>query len=121
MGAVMRQACRLASILPALLALAIQSLAVQPHLHFTRLSLAAMSAVADMAKPSLPKGKRSPGGDSANCPLCQTAARAGDAVLPTAIVFFGPVATPTHASSAIVSPRATVLSHSWRGRAPPLA
>ena len=117
----MRQACRLAPILPALLALAIQSFAVQPHLHFTRLSLAAMSVAADVASTGRPKGKPSPGGDSANCPLCQTAARAGDAVLPAAIVIFGPVATPAHASSAIILTRATLLSHSWRGRAPPLA
>ena len=120
MGAVMRQACRLAPILPALLALAIQSLAVQPHLHFTRLSLAAMSVAANMASPTLPKGKPSPGGDSANCPLCQTAARAGDAVLPTIVAVPPPGVASTVAQSVTPALRIPLLSHDWLGRGPPL-
>ena len=116
----MRQACRIAPILPALLALAIQSLAVQPHLHLSRLSLAAMSVAADMANPGMPKGKTSPGGDSANCPLCQTAARAGDAVLPTIVAVPPPGVASTDAQSVTPALRIPLLSHDWLGRGPPL-
>ena len=117
----MRQACRLAPILPALLALAIQSLAIQPHLHFTRLSLAATAPIGDMASPGLPKGKPNPGGDSANCPLCQTAARAGDAVLPAIVAVSAPGVTSTVAQSAAPTLRIPHLTHDWLGRGPPLA
>jgi len=119
----------LAPILPALFALAIQSLAIQSHVHFARLSMAAMSIAAEssgidgqaLGQNSLPKGKPNPGGDSANCPLCQSAARGGDAVLPTVVAISAPTAEASAISSAAIPPRVPALSHSWRGRAPPLA
>jgi len=81
----------------------------------------AASTVADMANTTLPKGKPSPGGDSANCPLCQTGARGGDAILPVVITISAPVAAPNVVPT-VANPRHVArLSHNWRGRAPPLA
>jgi hypothetical protein len=117
----MRQACRVIPILPALFALAIQSLAIQPHVHLTRLSLAAMSPAGDVTNTGLPKGKPSPGGDSANCPLCQAAARGGDAVLPTVVAISTPALAPDITSWAATPQRISALSHDWCGRAPPQA
>lgn len=128
-GAALRRAYRLAPVLPALFAIALQSLAIQPHLHFTRLAMATASIAAETASgidgqaeanPSPPKGKPSPGGDSANCPLCQSAARGGDAVLPGVIAIYGPGAASRALTPIIFRPHVPTLSHSWRGRAPPL-
>jgi hypothetical protein len=117
----MRQAARLAFILPALFALAIQILAIQPHVHLARLSLAAALPAGDVVNASMPKGKPSPGGDTANCPLCQTPARGGDAVLPTIIAISAPDAEPPAVLFDAAPQRISAASHDWRGRAPPLA
>lgn len=117
----MRQACRLIPILPALFALAIQTLAIQPHVHLMRLSLAAMSPAGDTGSTSQPKGKPNPSGDSANCPLCQAAARGADAVLPAVVTVSIPALALDVTSWTATPHRISAPSHDWRGRAPPLA
>ena len=126
-GVVWRQARRFALVLPALFALAIHSLAIQPHVHLARLSSMVAATVTDVAPGantpadvSLPKGKTSPGGDSTNCPLCQ-AMRGGHAVLPAFVMIPAPDVTPEAISPLAAPLHHAALSHSWRGRAPPLA
>lgn len=127
MGGALRQARRLALVLPALLAVAIQGLAIQPHVHLAWLSRTLVATVTDVASGgntpadvSQPKGKTSPSGDSTNCPLCQ-AMRGGHAVLPAIVMIPTPVVAPTVVSPLAIPTRAAALSHGWRGRAPPLA
>ena len=120
-----REARRWALILPALFALVIQSLAIQPHVHLAWISSALVATVTDLAPGanppayvSLPKGKTSPSGDSTNCPLCQ-AMRGGHAVLPALVMTLAPIAAPEAISPSPSPPRSSALSHNWRGRAPP--
>ena len=127
-GSALLWARRLAAVLPGLLALAIQSLAVQSHIHLGLSPLARMvvsraneSEGQPKASSTIPKGNTAPNGDSANCPLCQTAVRGGHAVLPAVVMVWAPIAASVVVIPPPNVPRLAVVSHSWRGRAPPTA
>ena len=112
-----------------LLAFALQSYAVQTHIH-ERLNLAvpdhgagarlmaADSVTPDTGahakKPPLPV-KDAPD----DCPLCQLL-YGGQYVAPDALVFFLPLISVRVLETELAAlPRYDAVSHSWRGRAPP--
>lgn len=107
-----------------LLAFALQSYAVQTHIH-ERLHLpaiaksaAAKTGIANIGahakKPAIPV-KDAPD----DCPLCQLL-YGGQYVAPDALVFFLPLSSVRVIETELGAlPRYDAVSHSWRGRAPP--
>jgi hypothetical protein len=88
----------------------------QTHIHGAP-ALPGNSVVAQAghSKPTVPD-------DPAHCPLCQEYLLAGAFLIPPPIILPTPSAAAFAASSiARVLPYVAVASHSWRGRAPPLA
>ena len=119
---------RFAVVVSGLLALTIQSLAVQSHIHLALSPLARMAVSTanesegqPKASSTVPKGNTAPSGDSANCPLCQTAARGGQAVLPAVAMVSAPMAALVVVTPPPSVPGLGLVSHSWQGRAPPTA
>ena len=115
-------------VLLALLALTTQSLVVQTHVHYSAASNAAKIIAASFAGQSgaqlstdgngTPLGKSD---DQSNCPLCQAFANASQ--FTHSVVLFS---VPLLVGQAIyfapheALPSFAAVSHSWRGRAPPL-
>ena len=124
--------------LAALLALFIQTLVVQPHIHVARaantLSVVLVGAVdgksntasANIAKfaksTALPHDKFPINEDPANCPLCQEIVHSGPLIQAVAVFEELPV-SPYAVSrfSAEVLPPRIAPSYAWQGRAPPKA
>ena len=116
---------RWSMLLLAVLAIAIQSLVIQPHIHGpitpeTGLATAALDGGLLIADES---GKNTPlEPDQNNCPMCQSAHQNGHYLKPVAASF----ALPHFVNYRIVerdqSPAiVAVASHDWQGRAPPQA
>jgi hypothetical protein len=102
-----------------LLALAIQSLVIQTHVHvpaaYTH-QISSIHAPANATHDQYPANE-----DPTNCPLCQEMVLGGSFVVPAAIPLPVPIVTDSEvaASKEIIS--VSVASHSWHGRAPPSA
>ena len=115
----------------ALLAFIFSGFATQTHIHIPAQSeqgfgvqQVAAQNVAAKAAPSLNRDQKpsAPTDDPARCPLCQEYLHSGAYVTPVPAVFPVPVLIATVAPFLIV-PAAIIraVSHSWYGRAPPLA
>jgi hypothetical protein len=100
------------------LVLLLQSYATQTHIH----KAAALAAHAALNLPAPPThDKYPPGDDPVNCPICQQMAHAGQFIAPAWLL---PLLVMTavvtiHIVTSIV-PHYDAVSHSWRGRGPPL-
>jgi hypothetical protein len=124
------------TILLAFLALTIQSLVVQTHLHIPQtggrvqtvslmtLAAAALSdkphAAGDMCTESTPLDRYPIKEDPSNCPLCQEIAHSGQFVASTSVL----VALPFSVTVNFIVfdealPSFLAVSHIWQGRAPP--
>jgi hypothetical protein len=118
---------RSAVVLLAFLALAIQTLVVQTHVHRAGEQGIISVLATDQTAKADPSGKtpvdKFPANeDPVNCPLCQEFHHSGAFVSPTAAVLALPFYV--HLSlivfnQPVIAVRA--LSHSWQGRAPPKA
>lgn len=114
-------------VLLAVLAMALQSLVVQTHVHRTDAPGAAALASIDQSAAAAPSGKTAPDKfpiheDPANCPLCQEFHHTGSFVAPTTAVLALPLSI--HLSLIVFADPVLalrVLSHDWQGRAPPRA
>lgn len=126
---------RIYFLLLALLALTIQILVVQTHIHIpqtagrlqtvsvttlaqTLVSGASVQTVDDRA--NAPRDKYPINEDPTNCPLCQEIAHSGQFVHSVAALAALPAFVSVHLivfSEAL--PSLFAVSHSWRGRAPP--
>jgi len=126
---------RISFLLLALLALTIQSLVVQTHIHIPQtaglpqtvsvttlaqslVSSAAVQTADDRA--NAPRDKYPINEDPSNCPLCQEIAHSGQFVHSVAALAAVPAFVSVHFvvfSEAL--PSLFAVSHSWRGRAPP--
>jgi hypothetical protein len=104
------------------LAFALQSYAVQTHIH-EQLDLPAIAKAnsnisidgAHAKKPAAPSKRDAPD----DCPLCQLL-YGGQYVAPDTFVFFLPlVSARTIETELAALPHYDAVSHSWRGRAPP--
>jgi hypothetical protein len=131
--AVRSSASHVFSVLLAVIALAIQILVVQPHIHASRMLVRAQSIglagtemsnsktimTADQA-PSAPRDNYPINEDPANCPICQVITLASHYIAAAVIL----IITPTEDGVAFAVEVASPVfyhthSHSWRGRAPP--
>jgi hypothetical protein len=126
---------RICFLLLALLALTIQILVIQTHIHIpqsvgqpqtvsvttlaqTLVSGASVQTVDDRA--NAPRDKYPINEDPTNCPLCQEIAHSGQFVHSVAALAALPAFISVHLivfSEAL--PSLFAVSHSWRGRAPP--
>ena len=126
---------RISFLVLALLALTIQSLVVQTHIHIpqragqpqtvsvttlaqTLVSGAPVQTADDRA--NAPRDKYPINEDPSNCPLCQEIAHSGQFVHSVAALAAVPAFVSVHFvvfSEAL--PSLFAVSHSWRGRAPP--
>ena len=99
-----------------LLAIAIQILVVQTHVHLPIAHASYLSSLSAVS--NIPLG--SPvDEDQANCPLCQEMVHAGSFLLPAAILTPTPIVADSDAAAFEEIISISVTSHSWRGRAPP--
>ena len=126
-------AFRVFFVLLGLLALFIQTLVIQPHIHIalsagiSRSFSAQDSGTAKPAPgvtqiPALPRDPYPAGDDPSNCPLCQEFAHF--AQYTHSLVFF--VAPLVFTSFRLIAPDEALpsfaaVTHMWRGRAPPVA
>jgi hypothetical protein len=103
----------------------LQSYLTQTHIHFLREASAISAALGEdgaAASNSQAPKKNTPAPDNPDtCPLCQLL-YGGQYVAPNSLVFFLPMAAVSTIEIALgVLPHYDAVSHSWRGRAPPIA
>ena len=126
---------RISFLMLALLALTIQSLVIQTHIHIpqaagraqtvsvttlaqTLVSGASAQTADDRA--NAPRDKYPINEDPSNCPLCQEVAHSGQFVHSVAALAAVPAFVNVHfVVFSEVLPSFFSVSHSWRGRAPP--
>lgn len=115
---------RCSLVLLALLALAIQSLVIQPHIH-AQLSDAALASIAIDGPDDSDHGAPAHNPidpDQSDCPLCQSAHQGGHYLKPNAAVFALDLSVNYRTIDlAQATARPQRASHSWQGRAPPQA
>jgi hypothetical protein len=101
-----------------LLALVVQGFATQTHLHWQNAFLDRFAPAAN----HLPGQDKYPlNEDPANCPICEQIADAGEYVVPAWLSpFLLVLAISTIEFVNIALPGFDAISHSWRGRGPPL-
>jgi hypothetical protein len=101
-----------------LLALVIQGFATQTHLHWQKVSPDSVASAAN----HVPGHDKYPlNQDPVNCPICQQIIHAGQFVAPAWLnPFLLVLAISTIEIVNIVLPGFDAVSHSWRGRGPPL-
>jgi hypothetical protein len=131
-------ASHLFAILLAFLALTVQNLVVQTHIHIPQtggrvqtvslmtLAAAALSdkphAAGDICTESTPRDRYPIEEDPSNCPLCQEMAHSGQFVLSAAVLAILPVVvTVNFVVFDEALPSFFTVSHIWQGRAPPTA
>jgi hypothetical protein len=111
-----------------LLAMVIQILVVQPHIHAPRTQLVqwdqAGGVVSSPDSPDVSGGRPSDkfpiNDDPSNCPLCQVITLASHYVSAAVILIITPTESGTAFAIEVASPvLSSTHSHSWRGRAPP--
>ncbi|MGZ5927351.1 MAG: hypothetical protein ACXWLJ_11795 [Rhizomicrobium sp.] len=106
---------RLTMLLLALV-FAVQSFAVQTHIHGQPVT--ALAHITHVSSPAVP-APRDPY-DPANCPLCQEMLHAGVYVVPVVADFLVILNAVAFAPAFILLPHAaTERQHSWQSRAPP--
>jgi hypothetical protein len=121
-----------ALMLVAFVALAIQTLVVQTHVHrdigrsshisTTFASTGEVAAFAGVSIDTQSNGPRDPfpGNDDPNCALCQGVAHSGQFVHSAAVLAYIPVWVTVHfIVRKDLLPQRVAASHSWQGRAPP--
>ena len=118
-------------VLISLIALAIQILVVQPHIHTSRMAVGALStglaavevpggAATKDQSPSTPRDKLPINDDPANCPLCQVITLTSHYISAAVILIIAPAERGVAFAIEVASPVFYhTHSHSWRGRAPP--
>ena len=101
-----------------LLALVVQGFATQTHLHWQKISPDSFAAAAN----HLPGHDKNPlNEDPANCPICEQIIHAGQFVAPAWLSpFLLVLAISTIEIVNVALPGFDAVSHSWRGRGPPL-
>jgi hypothetical protein len=126
---------RASLVLIAIIALAIQILVVQAHIHIPQsagrsasvsimtvaqvLISGAVSEAADQ-QANFPRDKYPINEDPSNCPLCQEIAHSGQFVQSAAVLAHVPAWLSVHfIVFSDVLPSLFAVSHSWQGRAPP--
>jgi len=122
--ALLRTCC----LLLALVAVLVQSLIVQTHIHHTvdlashaDLSSGLVALATPDKSPDLPHAPVKGDDDSSNCALCQAFTHTGNFLHSDASPAFLPLwQSADPASIIIAAPVRIALSHSWQGRAPPL-
>jgi ABC-type Fe3+-siderophore transport system permease subunit len=114
------------------LALALQGLVLQTHVHIPHAakpvsSIALIAASAGVSNVSLGHTDGSGGQypasrDSANCPLCKELTHSGQYVASTSVLAKLPFSVTANVIVfREIAPSLFAASHNWRGRAPPLA
>jgi hypothetical protein len=118
-------------VMAALIAVAIQSLVVQTHIHHRMAQFAPLPGIAAPASDVVPidgatadipgNGPHDPfPGDDPNCALCQAVAHSGAFLHSAAILAHVPAWVSVHVIVFdAVLPSLLAVSHSWQSRAPP--
>jgi hypothetical protein len=122
-------------VLLAFIALAIQSLVVQTHIHIPQAagpssSVSILTVAQTLVSGSagqatdrhanLPRDKYPINEDPSNCPLCQEIAHSGQFVQSAAVLAYLPAWVSVHfIVFREALPAFLTVSHNWRGRAPP--
>ena len=128
---------RILFVLLAIVAMAIQILVVQAHIHIPQAAgRSASVSIVTVAKTliagpaveaadqqsSVPRDKYPINEDPSNCPLCQEIAHSGQFVQSAAVLAYVPVWISVHfIVFSETLPSLFTVSHSWQGRAPPQA
>jgi hypothetical protein len=102
-----------------LLALAIQSLVIQTHVHVSAAythQISSVHAPVNATHDQYPANE-----DPTNCPLCQEMVIGGSFLVPVAIPLPVPIVIDSEVASYKGMISVSVASHSWHGRAPPSA
>jgi hypothetical protein len=100
-----------------LLALLVQGIAVQTHLHFAQ-QARALAATSSVQQVQVSKPDQN--GPAADCPLCQEATTAGAYLLPPATTLPSPPATVLWVAAASLAEFGLrAPAQGWRSRAPP--
>lgn len=115
-------------IIVTLLAFSVQTYLTQTHIHMASESRSALTleTAAAVTKaltgaPATPKDKYPPNEDPANCPLCQELIHSGQFVTPAAAAILLPSLAVSVIDLVVSAPTLTrAVTHTWRGRAPPL-
>ena len=124
-------------VLLAIVAMAIQILVVQAHIHIPQAAgrsasvsivtvaqtlIAGPAVEAADQQGSVPRDKYPINEDPSNCPLCQEIAHSGQFVQSAAVLAYVPVWISVHfIVFSETLPSLFTVSHSWQGRAPPQA
>ncbi len=104
-----------------LFAFTAQAYLVQTHIHIPNAAKAGIVDLLDGPAPGPDHGKAPAKDDSANCPLCQQSAMAGQFLTPAAAAILLPQLSFSVITVAVIpSTLVTAVTHIWRGRAPPL-
>jgi hypothetical protein len=113
-----QSSCRLLFAVFMVFAFALQSYAVQTHIH-ERLTISAIGK-ATTATPDSKGGRPAPAKSLPDdCPLCQQL-YGGQYIAPSALVFFLPMVLVRAIKTELGAlPHYDAVSHNWRGRAPP--
>jgi ABC-type Fe3+-siderophore transport system permease subunit len=126
---------RLLVVFLSFLALALQGLVLQTHVHIPHASVqtkptgfnTVIAASAGLSDVSLghtdsPGGQYPTSRDSANCPLCKELTHSGQYVASTSVLAKLPFSVTANVIVfREIAPSLFAASHNWRGRAPPLA
>ena len=114
---------RLALIYLLIGAFGLQSYIVQTHIHLPESLSSSLAGSANLTPQPLDHhDKYPPADDPANCPFCQEILHSGQFVTPIAQALLLPsLPVSTIALVEPALPFIFTLSHSWRGRAPPLS
>jgi hypothetical protein len=108
---------RLLLVAAMLLAFAVQGYATQTHIH----PQGDRAGVASLSLGKTGHIKYPPGDNPVNCPLCQQMSHAGQYVVPAWLAAFLILnAVSVIEIGTLPLPRFDTVSHSWRGRGPPL-
>jgi hypothetical protein len=119
---------RILVILLAFVALTIQTLFIQSHIHIAQapgkvqsVSLITLVAgTADTHSAGAPRDKYPVNEDPSNCPLCQAFGHSGQFLASTAVLVSLPYSiTVSFIVFSETVPALFAVSHSWQGRAPP--
>jgi hypothetical protein len=117
-------------VLLGLLALTMQSMVVQTHVHYSAVSSGAKAGILSIlsqdgapiaaAGNSKPAGKSDSNSDQSNCPLCQAFANSSQ-FTHSVVLFSAPLLTGQAIYLAVheAVPSFAAVNHSWYGRAPP--
>ena len=113
-------ASRVLVVFATMLALCLQALVVQTHVHAFASVTGAIHATAGNEDPRDDHAHASTAQDRVACAVCLAFASAGQMTLPTVAAVPAEVVTSNEAATISIRLAPRAITHSWQGRAPPI-